>query len=495
MSDRHDPLGRYDLCILGAGPAGLAAASRAHDLGKTVALIEPGRPGGVGVADGALSSKTLWHLALDFARARRSDRGYRGGELEVAWPELLAQVRAACAEAWAHTERVLAYLARPSARGGRVDRVVGRGRFVAPEVVEVDGAEPRRVTAERFLLAVGSRPRALPGVDVDGERIVTSDHIEHLAALPAELAVIGAGVVGCEYATIFAGLGRTTVELLDRGARILPFEDRDVALAIAASFGRLGVHIHARAQLLELAAVGGGVRMRFRQPGPGGEEQIVTRQVERALLAVGRAPATDGLGLEHPGVTLGGGGVVCPATGHCRTSAAHVWAAGDITADVMLANVAEQEGRHAVEDMFGLAPKPIRYQAQSAIYFFRPEVAAVGLGEQHAAAAGLRYRAGVISHQLLRRPTAMRATEGFVKLVAAPDGTLLGLRVVGPQASSCIQGVALLIERGGTLAELDHCLHPHPAVTEGVQEAARLLLGTSIYKPEAFPGLAHIVEG
>jgi dihydrolipoamide dehydrogenase len=101
----------------------------------------------------------------------------------------------------------------------------------------------------------------------------------------------------------------------------------------------------------------------------------------------------------------------------------------------------------------------------------------------------------VISNQLLRRPTAMRATDGFVKLLASPDGVLLGLRVVGPQASSCIQGVALLIERGGTLADLDLCLHPHPAVTEGVQEAARLLLGTSIYKPAAFPGLARIVEG
>ena len=485
---------RYDLCILGAGPAGLAAAARAHDLGKRVALIEPGRPGGAGVADGALSSKTLWHLAMDFARARRSDRGYDGGLLEASWTELVAQVKSACGEAWAHNQRLLDHLARPSARGGRVDRVVGRGRFVAPHVVEVDGPEPRRVTAERFLLAVGSRPRGLPGVTVDGERVMTSDHIEHLPHLPGTLAIVGAGVVGCEYATIFASLGRTGVELLDRGARILPFEDADVSAAVAASFDRLGARIHARAQLEELAVDGGHVRLVFRQAGPDGE-RVVERRVERALLSVGRAPAIDGLGLEHAEVACERGGVVCPQTGHCRTSAPQVWAAGDVTADVMLANVAEQEGRHAVEDMFGLAPRPIRYQAQSAIFFFRPEVAAVGLGEQHAAAAGVRYRAGVVSNQLLRRATAMRATDGFVKLVASPEGVLLGLRVVGPQASSCIQGVALLIERGGTLADLDACLHPHPAVTEGVQEAARLLLGTSIYKPEAFPGLTRVVEG
>ncbi len=491
------PPARFDLCILGAGPAGLAAAARAHDLGKQVALVEPGRPGGAGVADGALSSKTLWHLAMDYARARRSDRGYHGSVLPLAWPEVQAQVKRACGEAWAHNERLLGFLAAPSATGGRVERIAGRGRFVGPDAVEVvdrDGGL-RLITADHFLLAVGSRPRALPGIDVDGERVMTSDHIEHLAALPTGLAIVGAGVVGCEYATIFASLGQTHVELLDRGARILPFEDADVAGAVAASFGQLGVDIHARAQLAELTAEGDGVRLVFRQPGPAGDEQVIERRVARALLSVGRVPATDGLGLEHAGVTVDRGGVLCPAAGHCRTTSPRVWAAGDVTTDIMLANVADQEGRHAVEDMFGLAPAPIHYQAQSAIYFFRPEVAAVGLGEQHALAAGRRYRAAVISHQLSRRAIAMRATDGFVKLVAAPDGALLGLRVVGPQASSCIQGVALLIERGGTLADLDRCLHPHPAVTEGVQEAARLLLGTSLYKPEAFPGLARINEG
>jgi dihydrolipoamide dehydrogenase len=169
-----------------------------------------------------------------------------------------------------------------------------------------------------------------------------------------------------------------------------------------------------------------------------------------------------------------------------------VWAAGDVSADVMLANVAELEGRHAVEDMFGLAPPPICYEAQSAIYFFRPEVAAVGLNEQLCAARQQPYRAATVRLGLVRRAVAMRATDGFVKLLATPDGKLLGLRVVGPQASSCIQGVALLIERGGSLADLDQCLHPHPAVTEGVQECARLLLGTSAFAPEAFPELVRV---
>ncbi len=485
---------RYDLCILGAGPAGLAAAARAHDLGLRTALVEPGQPGGVGVADGALSSKTLWHLAMDFARARRTDRGYDGCDLTANWPAVVAEVRAACGEAWAHAERMLAFWATPSARGGLVERIAGRGRFVGHDRLTIDGGAPRELEADRFLVAVGSRPRGLPGVVVDGERIVTSDHIERLPALPRRLAIVGAGVVGCEYATVFANLGATEVTIFDRGHRILGFEDADVAAEISASFARVGIAIVHGARLERVERDGDVVRVTGKVVDAAGAEAPLAREFDCVLLAVGRAPALDGLGLEHPGVAVERGAIVSPVPGTARTSAAHVWAAGDVTPDLMLANVAEQEGRHAVEDLAGREPRPIAYDAKSAIFFFRPEVAAVGLNEQMARAAGVPYRAAVVSLAVLRRAIAMRAPDGFVKLLAAPDGKLLGLRVVGPQASSCIQGVALLIERGGTLAELDHCPHPHPAVTEGVQEAARVLLGSSIYHPAAFPGLVRLIE-
>jgi dihydrolipoamide dehydrogenase len=477
---------RYDLCILGAGPAGFAAASRAHDLGKTVALVEPGRLGGAGIHDGALSSKTLWHLALDYARACRSDRGYSGAGLPLAWPDVVGQVRAACAEAEALLAAQLTWMAAPGPRGGRVDLVAGRGRFVASHQVAVaTGDGERLVEADHFLIATGSRPRSLPGVDIDGERIVTSDQIERLGALPTSLAIVGAGVVGCEYATVFASFGATAVEILDRQPRILPFEDEDVAASVAASFAGMGIHVHREARLESCRVSGDGVDLAIRCG-----DTLVSRRVDRVLLAVGRVPSTDGLGLEHAGVALDRGSIVVDGT---RTRAAHVWAAGDTTADVMLANMAEIEARHAVEDMFGLAPPPIHYEAQSAIYFFRPEVASVGLNEQMARARGIPYRAAVVSARLLRRNIAMRATDGFVKLLAGADGRLLGLRVVGPQAGSCIQGVALLIAQGGRLEDVDRCVHPHPAVTEGVQEAARLLLGRSVYAPAAMAGLCRVV--
>jgi dihydrolipoamide dehydrogenase len=197
--------------------------------------------------------------------------------------------------------------------------------------------------------------------------------------------------------------------------------------------------------------------------------------------------------LDKAGVALDkGGGVVVENE---RTSAPHVWAAGDATPDLMLANLAELEARRAVEDMFGLTPPPIVHEAQSSMYFLSPEVGTVGLNEEMAKAKGIRYRAGIVQNAINRRNIAMRSTVGFVKLLATPEGKLLGLRVVGPQAGTCIQGVALLIGQGGTIEQIEHCVHPHPAVTEGVLEAARLLLGRSIYKPAALPELVRIVEG
>ena len=471
---------RFDLCVIGGGPAGVSGAIRASDLGKRVALIDAGPLGGVGIFDGALSSKTLWHLAADFARACRDDRGYDGRGLVASWPDVQAEVAAACREAQALLVHQLSALA------GSITRIAGRARFTSPHTVEVDG---RTVTADRFLIAVGSKPRVPPSFTVDGERVLTSDHVEHVTQLPKRLAIIGAGVVGCEYATVFAHFGQTAVELFDRQARILPFEDEDVSAVVAHRFDAIGVHVHRSAKIVGVEVIGDEVEVAWTDAAGATQR----RRYDRVLVATGRGPSTAGLGLELAGVEIdAGGGIVVDGT---HTRVPHIWAAGDVTPDLMLANLAELEARHAVEEMYGLDPPPIVHEAQSAIYFLSPEVAAVGLNEQMARAKGIPYRAAIVYNALNRRNLAMRSTVGFVKLLARPDGRLLGLRVVGPQAGTCIQGVALLIGQGGTLEAVDRCVHPHPAVTEGVLEAARLLLGRSMFKPEAMDGLCKIVVG
>jgi dihydrolipoamide dehydrogenase len=479
---------RYDLCVIGGGPAGVAAAMRGVDLGKRVVLVDGGPLGGAGIYDGALSSKTFWHLAMDYARAARSDRGYDGSGLAPSWQAVRTEVRSACNEAQALIAKQLAALAAPAQGRGTIEHVLGRGTFVSRDTVQIDGA--RTVSADKFVIAVGSKPRVPPSIAVDGDRVVTSDHIEHVADLPKRLAIIGAGVVGCEYATVFALLGQTRVELFDRQTRILPFEDADVSSVVGARFSQLGVHVHRKTRIERVERIGDEAEVTWIDEA--GATQA--RRYDRVLVATGRIPATGGLGLDHPGVKVdaASGGILVDDT---RTSAPHIWAAGDISPDVMLANVAEIEARHAVEDMYGLDPPVIVREAQSAIYFLSPEVAAVGLNEQMARERGIKYRAAIVSNALNRRNIAMRATTGFVKLLVRRDERLLGLRVVGPQAGTAIQGIALLIGQGGALDAVDRCVHPHPAVTEGVLEAARLLLGRSLYRPDAMGELCRLVDG
>lgn len=470
----------FDVCVIGGGPAGYAAASRAWDLGRSVLLVERARVGGAGLHHGALSSKTMWELAKDYAIACRTDRGYRIGDHSLAYAEVVGAVRAAVYERRTVLEEHLEHMAEPSAAGGRVTRASGVARIEGPHRISVTserGVEEHEAGA--VIVCTGSAPRGLPELPCDGHRVITSDHVEELADFPRRLLVLGAGVVGCEYATIFARFGKTEVHLVDREARILPFEDEDVSAVVSGALRQLGLRIHHRRRLVGTTVHDDGVDCVLE--GADGDRVTVSDCV--VLLSIGRAPSTRHLGLEEQGVELLPSGAIRVEDG--RSSVDWIWAAGDTTADISLVNVAELEGRHVVERICGVASRVVPYDALSTILFVHPEVAAVGLNEQQARAKGIAYRAGIVGNSLVPRAVAMRATSGFVKLLAAPDGRILGLRVVGPQASSTIQGCALLIASGGTLLDIDACIHPHPAIPEGVQEAARLLLGRSILKPGA----------
>ena len=488
--------GAWDVCVLGAGPGGYAAAMRAHDLGKRVIMVERGQCGGAGIHAGALSSKTMWHLSNDYAVAARSDRGYHApGGITVSYPSVIESVRTAVAERRSLLDRQLSCLSAPSANGGVVTLVRGSARFISPNEIEVkrhDGLV-ETIQAKNFVLATGSRPRVPDTIPVDGEIVVTSDQIEGFSSFPESMVIIGAGVIGCEYATIFANFGKTRIHLIDRQPRILPFEDEDVAEEVASSFESMGVVIHRASKLESLKVIDGKVEYVITNA----DGKAETIRVERALVSVGRIPNTSELGLEAAGVKLDkGGGVVVD---NCRSvSAPHIYAAGDVTMDIALVNVAELEARYAVEAMFDLKPRPIRYEALSAIMFLKPEVASVGLNETKAKEQKVPYRVGVVSNRLVGRNIAMRETSGFLKLLASPEtNRILGLRVVGAEASSTIQGIAFLIDQEAKLEDIDHCVHPHPAITEGVQECARMLLGRSVMKLDVFgrEGLLRCGEG
>lgn len=479
-------MGDFDVCVVGAGPAGYAACMRLVDLGKKVCLVERSRVGGAGVFNGALSSKTLWELSKDYRKALRRDRGYHAEDVQVHF-EAVAHVVAEATDTKRDQMMLqLEHLARPTSEvPGTVTLVEGTAAFVDPHTIRVEGTAPgdhRSITADHFIIATGSRPRLLPGCDVDGRNIITSDHIGNLREFPRSLVILGAGVVGCEFATIFANYGQTKVYLIDRQDRILPFEDQDISRVCSRNLEQRGVTIHHSAKLLEMKTEGDCVVYTI-EHATGGRETI---RVDTALISVGRVPNTDGLNLQAAGIELTKRGHI--EVDDTRTKVPHIHAVGDVTLDVALVSIGEIEGRHAAETIGGLQTPALSYDNLSTIMFLDPEVAAIGLNEQDAQKQRIPYRVAVYNYSLVNRAIAMRATDGFVKLLVSNDDELriLGMRALGVHASTALEAVSFMMHHGRSVRELAELLHPHPAVTEGLQDCVRMLLGTSIYKPSVF---------
>jgi dihydrolipoamide dehydrogenase len=480
----------FDVCVIGGGPAGFAAAMRCWDFGKRIALIEKGPLGGVGVFNGALSSKTFWELSRDFRNAQRLDRGFRAEHVEVDFDRVSAVVDQACNEKTRQIARQLEALARPQPGcPGSIRHFQGTARFLDPHTLQVEGTgagQSWRISAGHFIIATGSRPRELPGIEIDGRSIITSDHIGTLREFPRSLVILGAGVVGCEFATIFANYGRTKVYLIDRAPRILPFEDADIANLCANNLEAAGVTIHHQSKLISMRRVEddhGGLVEYTIEHATGGREAI---SVEKALISVGRVPNTESLALDKAGVELGPQGHVLDED--TRTNVPHIFAAGDVTQHIALVNVGEIEGRHAAERICGLHDGALSYENLATIMFLAPEVAAIGLNEQSAQQQRIPYRVGVYDYSLVNRAIAMRDTEGFVKLLVSDDDEMkiLGMRALGTHASTTLEAVSLMIQHGRSARELAELYHPHPAITEGLQDCVRMLLGSSIFKPSVF---------
>jgi dihydrolipoamide dehydrogenase len=476
-----DAMGNYDVCVIGGGPAGYAAAMRAVDFGKRVLLVERDRIGGAGVFNGALSSKALWELSREFAAYGRRFGSQRQGGPKIEFPRIAAEVNEAVRE---RSGLLLDHLRRVQQQHpDRLDYVQGTGRLTGLNRVEIaTAAGPRSVVAANIVLATGSRPRTLPAVPVDERIIMTSDGIGSLEDFPGKLVILGAGVIGCEFATVFANFGRTEVHLIDKEPRILPFEDEDVAVAIERNLERSGVLIHRQCRLVSMGIVAGQVEYVL-EHADHWQERFVA---ERALISVGRVPNIEHLGVEELGLKCNGSGH--PLDDDTRTSLANVYAVGDLTADIALVNVGELEGRHAVEHMFGKPQRALAYDNISTIMFLTPETAGVGMNEIQAKKRGLHYRVASYSFECIPRAVAMRKTEGFFKILVTDDAEMkiLGMRALGEHASSAIQAVALLISMGKGIEELAELIHPHPSIIEGIQECVRMLLGKSILKPAAF---------
>lgn len=486
----------YDLVIIGSGPAGFSAAVRGVDFGMKVCLIEGGHLGGAGIMNGALTSKTMYELSQDFSIAGRVDRGYRASALSVDYNQVLKSVLHAAKEKQYQMRSQIETFAHSPESKGKITLLRGMATFIDAHSLSVATKDGEQVVGgKNILIATGSKPREYPGLEVDGERIIDSNGITSLKKFPERIIVIGSGIIGCEFSTIFSNFKQTEVHLLDRAKRVLPYEDEDISDYVARNLANNGVITHHTAQLREIIKHPDYLEVILDYDD--GHSKVI--EVDVALIAIGRVSTLDRLKPQNAGLKPTERGTL-EIDGSCRVlingKPSHIYAAGDVTGHSQLYSVAELQGRRAVEQMAGAEGNPLDYSHMSTLMFFKPEVAAVGANEKKLQAAGIPYIAAYYSNKLVNRNIAMRSTTGFIKIMVSNDHEhrLLGVRASGPQASAYIVSVAHLINRGDSLGEVLKIFYPHPSVAEGIQECLRAIVGRSIYKPIAFPDDIKIRE-
>lgn len=467
----------YDLIVIGGGPSGYAGAMRALDFKKKVLLVEKKRIGGAGVYDGVLTSKTLWELSQKISSIREIIPSYH-----VDYQDIVKTVKEAVFER--KTQMTVHSHLLQKQQPDLFCYEKGCASFLDKNTIAIkkDDGSTKIVSATNILIATGSRPRYLHHIPIDEKTILTSDGVKHLTELPKSLVVLGAGVIGCEFATIFSNMGRTKVYLIDKADRILPFEDEDVAELISESLQKHGATIHHGSSLKRMEVK--NEKVEYELEYKDGRTEVIT--VDKALVSVGRVPNIEDLGLENAGVKLNERG--CIWDDDTQTNISNIYVAGDVTTEMALVNVGEREARHAVVRMFGPTVKPLSYQNISTIMFLNPEVASVGMSEQDCNRKGLAHKVVKLDYSTNARAIAMRKTKGFFKIIVTNDNgmRILGMRAVGEHASSAIQAVAYLIHTNQGIRELADMMHPHPSIIEGVQECLRMLLGKSIYKSSVF---------
>jgi dihydrolipoamide dehydrogenase len=474
---------KFDLIVIGAGPSGYAAAMRSIDFRKKTLLIERNDIGGAGVTNGALSSKTWWELSRETASFRKNLKRFNIEVPSINYKEIQAEVQRAVLE----RKSMLGEHMQMMEHSHLADLLIfrkGTAQLLSQNEVQIDlGDRKESVWGEHIILATGSRPRYLPELPIDEKIVMTSDGIEGMDDFPESMVIVGAGVIGCEYATIFSGFGRTKVHLIDKGDRILPFEDEDVVKVIERNMENSGVLIHRNSRLVRMEIKDGRVEYEL-EYNNGGKEVF---NVDKALVAVGRTPNYESLWNSDINISISKRGIEDNDT---QTNVPNIFAVGDITADISLVNVGELEGRYAVEKIFGNPFRKLVYENISTIMFLSPEVAGVGLNETSAREKKIDYKVVTLDYSCIPRAIAKRNTQGFIKLMVTNDERMkiLGLKVIGNHASSAIQAVAVLISMDKGIEELAECVHPHPSITEGIQECVRMLLGKSLFKPDALRG-------
>ncbi|HEY3504754.1 MAG TPA: dihydrolipoyl dehydrogenase [Actinocatenispora sp.] len=450
----------YDLVVLGGGSGGYAAALRAGTLGLSVALIEKDKVGGTCLHRGCIPTKALLHAGEVADSARESAQfgvnttldgvdmagvnKYKDGVVSRLYKGLQSTLKA---------------------RGG-ITTIEGAGRLVGPTTVEVDG---RRITGRDLVLATGSYSKSLPGLDVDGERILTSEHALGLDHVPASAIVLGGGVIGVEFASAWRSFG-AEVTIVEALPRLVAAEDEEVSKAVERAFRKRGIAFSTGTPFTGVEKTADGVRVTT--------ESGQTYEAELLLVAVGRGPVTADLGFEEQGVVMERGFVRTDE--RLRTSVPHVYAVGDIVPGLQLAHRGFQQGVFVAEEIAGLAPTPIDETGIPRVTYCEPEVASVGLTEgaareKYGSVETLNYNLGGNGKSQILK------TQGFVKLVRATEGPVVGIHMVGSRVGELIGEAQLIYNWEAFPSDVAQLVHMHPTQNEALGEAHMALAGKPLH--------------
>jgi len=456
----------YDVVIIGGGPGGYNAAIRAGQLGLKVACVDKGVEGGIGLGGtclnvGCMPSKALLH-ASELFDAANSEFATLGIEVT---PKLnLAQMMKQKTDSVTQLTKGIEFLFKKN----KVDRYQGSGAIAGPGQVTVTGADSAVTTlaAKDIVIATGSLPSGLPGVEVDQQRIVDSTGALSLTEVPSHLVVIGAGIIGLELGSVWRRLGAkvTVIEFLDR---ITPGMDAEVAKTFQRALTKQGMDFKLGAKVTGAKTSKAGVTLTF-EPVAGGAAETI--DADCVLLAIGRRPYTEGLGLETVGITPDKRGFI--ETDHWKTSAPGVWAIGDVTHGPMLAHKAEEEAVACIEAIAGKAGH-VSYGLIPSVVYTTPEVAWVGKTEEELKADGRAYKVGKFPFTANSRAKINHETEGFVKVLAdAKTDEILGAHLIGPNVSEMVGEFAVAMEFRAASEDVARTCHPHPTRSEAMRQAA-----------------------
>ncbi len=456
----------YDVAIIGGGPGGYAAALYAHNFDLDVALIEKAEIGGTCLHRGCIPAKAWLHTAEVYAEISRAEElGIMVSDARLDWGKALDRKGAVVNQLTRGLEGLL--------KKRKVDVVAGTGRLAGPGTVDVTGNDgsSSRVEARQVIVATGSVPRTIPGYEFDGVKIVSSDHALDWQARPERVAIIGAGAIGLEFASLLADFG-SEVHVFEVVDQILPGSEPGAARVLERALKAKGVQINTGVAVGPPDTSGPGVRVPF------GDESV---EVDVVLVAVGRAPVTDSAGLEEAGVKLDRGFVAVDAA-TMLTDAPGVYAVGDIVAGTpQLAHAGFAEGMAAITHIATGTPAPVEYRAIPLVVYTDPELASVGLTEQEARDAG--YEVEVHDHGIagVGRAIIKGKVQGRVRLVVEQGGPILGATVVGPDAGELIHELMYAVGWEALPEEAAAFVHAHPTLAESVGESLLAAAGRSLH--------------